>query len=114
MWAAPSFAVEAAFEGQYRIRAIYLNDVKDFDKSQGGDNDSWIDQRFRLGINLKEAPVSGYVQIQMGGNGSNFSTVWGQGPDETSPSWSYGSGEESFILRQAYITFPAGLINNHG
>lgn len=110
MWVAPSFAIEAAFDGQYRIRAIYLNDVKDFDKSQGGDNDSWIDQRFRLGINIKEAPVSGYVQMQMGGNGSNFSTVWGQGPDETSPSWSYGSGEESFILRQAYLSFPGGPV----
>lgn len=39
-WDGPSFAVEAAFDGQYRIRAIYLNDVKDFDKSQSGDNDS--------------------------------------------------------------------------
>jgi len=108
-WAIPSYAVDTTFGVQYRFRALAVENAWDFNDANDNDQDNWIDQRFRLGITIKEAPVTGYVQIQMGGWAPNYSTAWGQGSEET--GWSFGSGEESFILRQAWLEFPIGPLS---
>ncbi|MBI5286446.1 MAG: hypothetical protein HY878_02500 [Deltaproteobacteria bacterium] len=105
-WTIPAYAVDTSFNVQYRVRAMAVENANDFNDANNTDQDNWIDQRFRLGITIKEAPVTGFVQMQFGGNGPNFSQVWGQGVAET--GWTFGSGEESFILRQAYLAFPVG------
>ncbi|MBI5285991.1 MAG: hypothetical protein HY878_00155, partial [Deltaproteobacteria bacterium] len=105
-WSIPAYAVDTSFNVQYRIRAFALENANDFDNANGTDQDNWIDQRFRLGITIKEAPVTGYVQMQLGGHAPNFSTAWGQGLVEG--TWTFNSSEETFLLRQAYLDFPVG------
>ncbi|MBI5893382.1 MAG: hypothetical protein HZB79_07000 [Deltaproteobacteria bacterium] len=105
MFVSPSFAVDASFDGQYRVRAITVENAKDFDNAKNADKDSWIDQRFRLGITMKEAPVTGYVQLQIGGsNGPNSSKVWGANSDTDAVNGT----NLSVVARQAYLDFPVG------
>ncbi|MBI5328683.1 MAG: alginate export family protein [Deltaproteobacteria bacterium] len=98
MWVVPAMAVDATFDGQYRVRTIYTNNVVDNDSSTV-DESSWIDQRFRLGIKMTEAPVMGYVQLQMGGSGANSSKVWG-----------IDASTSAIQVRQAYLDFPVGPV----
>ncbi len=96
-WVAPAMAVDTTFGAQYRVRTIYTDNVID-NSDDAVDESSWIDQRFRLGITLKEAPVTGYVQLQLGGSGANGSKVWGDGAQLT------------VVARQAYLDFPVGPV----
>ncbi|MBI5747156.1 MAG: hypothetical protein HZA13_09155, partial [Nitrospirae bacterium] len=100
-WVAPGYSLDTAFDAQYRVRAIFIDNGTNFNDDNAKDRDSWIDQRFRLGIKLTEAPVSGYVQLQLGDEaGVNGSHTWGvSAPTNT-----------SVIFRQAYLDFPVGPV----
>ena len=105
VWAAPSFAVDASFGAQYRVRAFYLDNWDDRD-DDAMDQKSYVDNRFRLGITLKEAPVTGYVQLQIGGNkwwgaasAPDTSTTTANTPTDTSMS---------VVARQGWLEFPVG------
>src|SRR3989338_2260779 len=119
-WVVPAMAVDTTFDGQYMVRTIYVDNLIDLDDN-ATDESSWIDQRFRLGIKISEAPVTGYVQLQMGdyaetycttaevtagtcsndAGGYNDSHVWGTG----------GGGNFDVQVRQAYLDFPVGPVD---
>lgn len=103
-WVIPGYSLDTAFDAQYRIRTIRVDNSLNFDDDKTADRDAWIDQRFRLGIKLTEAPVSGYVQLQLGdaATGPNGSLVWGT---DTFPN-----ANASVVIRQAYLDFPAGPV----
>ena len=94
----PSMALDTTFDGQYRVRGIYTENFTDAN-DDALDESSWLDQRFRLGIIMKEAPVTGYLQLQLGGGGANSSKVWGV--DATTGA---------LQVRQAYLDFPVGPV----
>ncbi len=96
-WVVPGYSVDVNWDAQYRVRAITTSNGSDFNDDKSADTDGWIDQRFRLGIKLTEAPVSGYVQLQIGGDGPNDSHTW-------------GTTTTSVVFRQAYLTFPLGPV----
>ncbi len=73
-WVVPAMAVDTTFDGQYRVRTIYVDNLIDLDDN-ATDESSWIDQRFRLGIKISEAPVTGYVQLQMGDYAETYCTT---------------------------------------
>src|SRR3989338_8061431 len=102
-WVVPAMAVDTTFDGQYRVRTIYVDNLFDLN-DDGTDASSWIDQRFRLGIKMTDAPVMGYVQLQMGdhagGSEPNGSHVWGTG----------GGTNSEIQVRQAYLDFPVGPV----
>ncbi|MBI5893403.1 MAG: hypothetical protein HZB79_07115 [Deltaproteobacteria bacterium] len=107
MFVGHSFAVEASFDGQYRVRAFAIENAQDFNDNIKADSDSWIDQRFRLNITLKESPVTGYVQLQIGGNnGPSSSKVWGANSDTDAVNGT----NLSVVARQAYLDFPIGPV----
>ncbi|HLF86215.1 MAG TPA: hypothetical protein VI584_03965 [Nitrospiria bacterium] len=100
-WVAPGYSVDVSWDAQYRVRAIFSDNSQTFNDDATADRDSFIDQRFRLGIKLTEAPVSGYVQLQLGDEaGVNGSHTWGTG----------AATNTSVIFRQAYLDFPVGPV----
>ncbi len=114
-WVVPGYSLDTAFDAQYRVRSIFTDNSQTFDDDDKTDRDSWIDQRFRLGIKLTEAPVSGYVQLQLGGNGQNGSRTWGSSDtklctNSTCTATATVGDTTSVIFRQAYLTFPLGPV----
>ncbi len=120
-WVLPAMAVDTTFYGTYRVRMFGTNNAADYNSSgdsklysgsgstvtttTGGnptDNNSWIDQRFRLSIESKASDqLRGFVQLQIGNtSGPNRSTIWGDG--------SYTSN--TVFARQAYLSFNAGPV----
>ena len=100
-WVVPGYSVDVSWDAQYRVRAIFIDNGTTFNDDATADRDSWIDQRFRLGIKLTEAPVSGYVQLQLGDEaGVNGSHTWGTS----------AATNTSVIFRQAYLDFPVGPV----
>ena len=97
-WVVPAMAVDTTFDGQYRVRTIYVDNLFDLN-DDGTDASSWIDQRFRLGIKMTDAPVTGYVQLQLGGTSTgNNNKLWGDGNQLT------------VVARQAWLDFPVGPV----
>ena len=123
-WVVPAMAVDTTFDGQYRVRTIYVDNLFDLN-DDGTDASSWIDQRFRLGIKMTDAPVTGYVQLQLGDSSSSCSatstssggvttttTCSGDsaGPN-SSHTWGTGNNEDFDVyVRQAYLDFPVGPV----
>lgn len=102
-WVVPGYSVDVNWDAQYRVRTIFVDNSQTFNDDGTVDRDSWIDQRFRIGLKLTEAPVSGYVQLQLGDPaGPNGSLVWGT---DTFPS-----GSADVFIRQAYLDFPVGPV----
>ena len=102
-WVAPGYSVDVNWDAQYRVRTIFVDNARTFNDDASADRDSWIDQRFRLGIRLTEAPVSGYVQLQMGDPaGVNGSYTWGTA--------AFPNAQPSVFVRQAYLDFPVGPV----
>lgn len=110
-WVVPSMALDTVFDGQFRVRAIYINNAAPTAVTNGSpqgtqDASSFIDQRYRLGVKTTEGSISAYVQLQMGGagdvNNGNLANnkVWGTDP-----------GTGAIQVRQAYIEFPTGPIS---
>ena len=114
-WVVPAMAVDTTFYGTYRVRLFGTNNALDYSndgaKTYTGvgsatnvadgvtDNNSWTDQRFRLGVESKASDqLRGFVQLQMGGSGPNGSTVWGDGTST------------GIVVRQAYLSFNAGPV----
>ncbi len=96
-WVAPGYSVDVNWDAQYRVRSIFSDNGATFNDDATADRDSFLDQRFRLGIRLTEAPVSGYVQLELGGDGLNGSHTW-------------GTASTTVIFRQAYLDFPVGPV----
>jgi len=112
----PAMAVDTTFYGTYRVRLFGTNNALDYSndgaKTYTGagsatnvangvtDNNSWTDQRFRLGVESKASDqLRGFVQLQMGNTvGPNGSTVWGDGQNT------------GVIVRQAYLSFNVGPV----
>jgi len=120
-WVLPAMAVDTTFYGTYRVRLFSTNNAADYNSSgdrklysgsgstvttttgaNPTDNNSWIDQRFRLSIESKASDqLRGFVQLQIGNtSGLNRSTIWGDG--------SYTSN--TVFARQAYLSFNAGPV----
>ena len=123
-WVVPAMAVDTTFDGQYRVRTIYVDNLFDLN-DDGTDASSWIDQRFRLGIKMTDAPVTGYVQLQMGDSSSSCSatststggvtTTTACSGDSAGPNsshvWGTGNNEDFDVyVRQAYLDFPVGPV----
>lgn len=106
-WVVPAMAVDTQFDGQYRVRTIYVNNLADTN-NDATDNNSWIDQRFRLGVMISETPVMGYVQLQMGDYKATGETAGGFNDSHV---WGTGGGENFDVqVRQAYLDFPVGPV----
>lgn len=69
------------------------------------DNNSWIDQRFRLGVDSKVSDqLRGFVQLEIGDNDQNRSNTWGSSAPEI------GGKNLTVSARQAYLSFNAGPV----
>ncbi len=107
-WVAPSLAADVTFSGTYRVRAFATNNGSDFN-DDAADENTWIDQRFRLGINAAASDdLRGFIQLQMGA------------PDDSANSCAAcvngshafgGPGDFGINVRQAYLDFNLGSVN---
>jgi len=94
-WVAPAMA-DTTFYGTYRVRLFTTNNANDYsndtprktytgtsantqDAASTTDSNSWIDQRFRLGVESKASDnLRGFMQLQIGDSAAlNGSHVWG-------------------------------------
>ena len=125
-WVAPSMA-DTTFYGTYRVRLFNIANDRDFSDDRVGktytgtgtntqneadgaaednDNNAWIDQRFRLGVESKASDnLRGFVQLEIGDNDLNRSDIWGTGGDAAN-----GVSNLSVSARQAYLSFNAGPV----
>ncbi|GEM_PF-5477140 len=120
-WVVPAMAADTTFYGTYRVRLFNTNNAADFasgnkQKTYTGtgsttaegaintDNNSWIDQRFRLGIESKASDqLRGFVQLEIGDlSEGNRSNIWGTSNTATTSL--------AVSARQAYLSFNAGPI----
>ncbi|MBI3753550.1 MAG: hypothetical protein HY266_05835 [Deltaproteobacteria bacterium] len=103
-WVLPAMAVDTTFYGTYRVRAFSTDNAADYN-SKTGDNNSWVDQRFRLNVDSKASDqLRGFVQLEMGNTGGpNRSHVWGSGAASTDQN-------NRINVRQAYLSFNAGPV----
>ena len=128
-WVAPAMA-DTTFYGTYRVRLFSTNNASDYNssgdtKTYSGvgsnvtttaaanptDNNSWVDQRFRLGVESKASDnLRGFVQLEIGDtNGPNRSHVWGSGA--AGNDWGTANNENNRVnVRQAYLSFSAGPV----
>lgn len=109
LWTAPSFALTPEFYGSYRVRAFAVENDTDFN-DDGADTDSWIDQRFRLGVEAKASDqLRGFFQLEIGDRDVNRSNTWGTGNAD-----GYVTGGTlsnlAISVRQAYLSFNIGDI----
>lgn len=119
-WVLPAMAVDTTFYGTERVRLFSTNNNNDYagekQKTYTGtgsntvestttptDENSWIDQRFRLGVESKASDqLRGFVQLEMGNfSGQNRSHLWGT----TASATNIG-----VYVRQAYLSFNAGPV----
>lgn len=121
-WALPAMAVDTTFYGTYRVRMFSTNNSADYNGSgdtklysgsgstvtttagaNPTDNNSWIDQRFRLMVDSKASDqLRGFVQLEMGDySGPNRSHMWGS---------TASSSNIAVYVRQAYLSFNAGPV----
>ena len=115
-WVLPAMAVDTTFYGAYRVRAFSTNNNLDYaggdkiktytgvgsttlESANATDENSWIDQRFRLMVETKASDnLRGFMQLQVGDSaGVNGSHTW-------------GTGGNTVTFRQAYLSFNAGPI----
>ena len=130
-WVLPAMAVDTTFYGTYRVRAFSTSNNWDYasgDKQKtytgtgstttegavNTDENSWIDQRFRLGVETKASDnLRGFVQLEIGNapGGVNRSHVWGTAVG-TAASWGSVATEhnQNVFARQAYLSFNAGPV----
>ena len=122
-WVVPAMAVDTTFYGTYRVRLFGTNNALDYSndgaKTYTGvgsatdtaanyvtDNNSWIDQRFRLGVESKASDqLRGFVQLEIGDNNLNRSDTWGTNGDAAN-----GVNNQHVTARQAYLSFNAGPV----
>ena len=114
-WVAPAMA-DTTFYGTYRVRLFTTNNANDYsndtprktytgtsantqDAASTTDSNSWIDQRFRLGVESKASDnLRGFMQLQIGDSAAlNGSHVW-------------GTTATTVTYRQAYLSFNAGPV----
>ncbi|MBI3398246.1 MAG: hypothetical protein HY026_03305 [Deltaproteobacteria bacterium] len=102
-WVGTAMA-DTTFYGTYRVRAFSTDNAADYN-SKTGDNNSWIDQRFRLNVDSKASDnLRGFVQLEMGDTaGPNRGHTWGSGAAGTTQN-------NRVNIRQAYLSFNAGPI----
>ncbi|MBI5874978.1 MAG: hypothetical protein HZB81_03895 [Deltaproteobacteria bacterium] len=121
-WVLPAMAVDTTFYGTYRVRLFSTNNAADYNSSgdtklysgtgstvtttagaNPTDNNSWIDQRFRLMVESKASDnLRGFVQLQIGNfTGGNGSHIWGTTASATNME---------IYVRQAYLSFNAGPV----
>lgn len=124
-WVVPAMAVDTTFYGTYRVRLFATNNAADYNssgdtKTYGSsgstvtttaganptDNNSWIDQRFRLNIDSKASDqLRGFVQLEIGDGDLNRSDIWGTSGDSAN-----GVNNLHVTARQAYLSFNAGPV----
>ena len=123
-WVVPAMAVDTTFYGTYRVRLFNTNNASDYSDEQKlktytgvgsattdgtgltTDSNSWIDQRFRLGVDSKASDkLRGFVQLEMGDTtGQNRSHAF------DGAIAAANSTDQRIYVRQAYISFNAGPV----
>jgi len=121
-WVVPSVALDTVFDGQFRVRAIYINNAAATSLAGAKDASSWVDQRYRLGVKTTEGSITAYLQLQIGDRSTSSpagnSKVWGADNGATNgttsaangPGGANNAGFDAIQVRQAWIQFPTGPI----